>query len=162
MSEQPRSGSGEGLRPLWSLFRAFLTGLLFFLVVVLLVLDTGGPSDGPGWFAYVLGGGSFVGVLGVFYAKSRPLDLSSAEAVARSFRSAGVLGMAFAEGPALLGFMGAFIVEELWPYLVGLAVSVACLGVMAPMGREIDRRQQQITAQGSPLSLRHALSGSGS
>lgn len=153
------SPPSDGLRAMWLMFRTFVTALLLFVVALLLTIDPTGPSQGADWYPYVLGGVGLLGVIGVFYAKSRPLDLRDRRALAGSFRTAWILGIAFAEAPALSGFMGALILERLWPYVVGLAISLALLAAMAPTRRELDRRQRAITAAGSPLSLREALSG---
>lgn len=72
------------------------------------------------------------------------------------------LSLAVANLPALIGFIGVFIANELWPYLVGMGLSLLAFSLFAPTRREIERRQQQITGTGSPLSLGETLMGAAS
>jgi hypothetical protein len=60
----------------------------------------------------------------------------------------------------LIGFVFLFIVDALWPLLVGIGFSTVGLALSAPTRGDIRRRQQQITAAGSLLSLEEALMAS--
>jgi len=51
----------------------------------------------------------------------------------------------------------AFLGGSLWIYLVGLAFGLVGLWMIAPTRSDIERRQREITAAGSPLSLLDAL-----
>jgi hypothetical protein len=62
-----------------------------------------------------------------------------------------------AESAALFGFVGVFIGGSLWIYLVGLAFAVVAFWMIAPTRLDIERKQREITAAGSPLSLLDAL-----
>ena len=96
----------------------------------------------------------------VRWVRSRPLDTSSPEKLAQSFMSRMFIGIGYAESAALVAFVGAFVMSTLWIYLVGLACSTVNLALVAPSHREITRRQEQICAQGSTLSLGAALMAS--
>jgi hypothetical protein len=63
-----------------------------------------------------------------------------------------------AESAALFGFCGVFIGGSLWICLVGLAFALVMLWMIAPSRLDIERRQREISAGGSPLSLLDALS----
>jgi hypothetical protein len=67
------------------------------------------------------------------------------------------IGVGVASAAALWGFVGVFLGGSLWIYLVGLAFGLVGLGMIAPARRDIERRQREITAAGSPLSLLDAL-----
>jgi hypothetical protein len=67
------------------------------------------------------------------------------------------IGVGVAEAAALWGFAGVFLGGSLWIYLVGLAFGLVGLWMIAPARSDIERRQREITAAGSPLSLRDAL-----
>ena len=62
-----------------------------------------------------------------------------------------------ASAAALWGFVEVFLGGSLWIYLVGLAFGLVGLGMIAPARRDIERRQREITAAWSPLSLLDAL-----
>jgi hypothetical protein len=70
------------------------------------------------------------------------------------------LGIGLAESAALVGFAVVFFTGERWLYFEGLAFALVGLGLIAPTRGNLERRQQQITAQGSPLSLIEALRNS--
>ncbi|HEV8621350.1 MAG TPA: hypothetical protein VGR33_00445, partial [Actinomycetota bacterium] len=62
-----------------------------------------------------------------------------------------------ANSAALFGFVGVFIGGSFWLYLLGLAFALPGLALIAPTRADIERRQRQIEAQGSSLSLLDAL-----
>lgn len=74
----------------------------------------------------------------VQWARNRPLTVTSLETVAGSYKTI-------------------LVTHKLWVYLLGMAFGLAGLAQMAPTRGDIERRQQQIAAQGSPLSLLEAL-----
>jgi hypothetical protein len=59
--------------------------------------------------------------------------------------------------PSVVAFIGTFFANKLWLYLVGLAFGFLGFALIAPTRADIERRQQQIAAQGSSLSLLEAL-----
>jgi hypothetical protein len=67
------------------------------------------------------------------------------------------IGLGAAADAALLGLGGVFLGGSLWIYLVGLAFGLVGLWMIAPTRSDIERRQREITAAGSPLSLLDAL-----
>jgi len=93
----------------------------------------------------------------VAQVRSRKVDITSPQKLTASFMSKMFIGIGYAESAALVAFVGAFVMSTLWIYFVGLASSTLNLALVAPSKREITRRQEQIAAQGSPLSLGQAL-----
>jgi len=67
------------------------------------------------------------------------------------------IGIGCADSVALFGFVGIFIGGTIWLYLLGLAFALPGLALIGPTRADIERRQQQIAAQGSSLSLLEAL-----
>jgi hypothetical protein len=59
--------------------------------------------------------------------------------------------------PALTALAGVLLVGSLWIYLLGFNFSLGGLVWIAPTRGDLERRQAEITASGSPLSLLDAL-----
>jgi hypothetical protein len=146
----------DGLTVLRALFLYFIWALLLFLVVLLFIAEPFG-GDVPPWMVFAFGALLLLSLGGTLWARLRPLDVSSESALSGSYRTQFFLGMAFAEAAALYGFVGVFLVGGLLPYLTGLAVSLIAFTFIAPTRRNIERRQAEITARGSDLSLGRAL-----
>lgn len=104
-----------------------------------------------------------VAVLGVYslgamtWLRRRPLVTGSPEALAGSYRARFFIGVGLAQSAALFGLTGVFIGGSLWIYLVGPAFGLVVFWMIAPTRLDIEQRQREITAAGSPLSLLHAL-----
>ncbi len=94
---------------------------------------------------------------GVAYLNRRPLRTEDPNHLAGSFRASFFIGVGMAESAALFGICGIFISGSLWIYLVGLPFALAGYALIAPTRSNIERKQRQIQAIGSPLSLGHAL-----
>src|SRR5207253_1734314 len=91
------------------------------------------------------------------WVRARPLHVSSLRKIAASYRALTFMGIGSAEAPALAAFVGVFVMGAYWIYLVGLPISLTSLLLAGPKSREIARRQEQIDAQGSSLSLVQGL-----
>jgi hypothetical protein len=144
----------NGLIVLRSVFLGLLVTLFLFLVPLTFV----GPWDGDDrwvpWAVVVIGIASLAWVARI---RRRPLPTTSPEALARHYRALFFIGVSAAADAALLGFVGVFLSGSLWIYLVGLAFGLVGLWMIAPTRSDIERRQREITAAGSPLSLLDAL-----
>jgi F0F1-type ATP synthase membrane subunit c/vacuolar-type H+-ATPase subunit K len=114
-------------------------------------------TDGTGHPWMVVGLTGLVSVALVRWISTRPLDVRDQRALAKSYRSSLFMGIGFGEAPALIAFVLTFVTHTLWVYLLGLGFSLIGLTLIAPSPRNIRRRQDQITASGSPLSLGAAL-----
>lgn len=89
---------------------------------------------------------------------SEYMSTTDARSLAESYRSNLLLGIALNQAPLLLSFLLCFITDELWPYLLDLPFYLIGMALIAPGRRNLNRRQKQISAQGSALSLGRALS----
>jgi hypothetical protein len=150
-----RRGGFDGLTALRIFWLTYVQALVLFLLVLALIEPAvGSPDEG---YLLVLIAVQMLALGGVVWSRTRPLDTSSVAKLAGSYRTLFFVGVAFAESVALFGFVGVFLVEELWPYLEALPLGLLGLALLAPTCRDIARRQQPITAKGSSLSLGGAL-----
>ncbi len=104
--------------------------------------------------------GISVGLLSIaaaMFCRRRKLDVSSEEALAESYRTLFFLSFALVEAPYLAAFVLTFVVDERIVVIAALPFYLLGMFMIAPLSGEMRRRQQQITAQGSALSLEDAL-----
>ena len=88
----------------------------------------------------------------------RPLDCSSATALAGSYRTRFFLRVAFAETVALFGFVFAFSGGAIWIYYAGAAFTLTRFWTgIAPTRSALAQDQAQLAAEGCVLSLVAAL-----
>jgi hypothetical protein len=155
MRLRARRAETNGLIPLRSVFLGLVAPLLLFIVALSFI----GPWDGgdEGWVPWAV---VVLGIASLAYVariRRRPLPTTSPEALARSCRALFFIGVGVAETAPLWGFAGVFLGGSAWIYLLGLAFGLVGLWMIAPTRRDIERRQREITAAGSPLSLQDAL-----
>jgi hypothetical protein len=91
------------------------------------------------------------------FTRSRRLDCSSDAALAASYRSRFFTRMAFAETPALCGFVSSFVVGEFWPYFLGVVFTIIGFARVAPTVAVLHRDEQELLADGCERSLVRAL-----
>jgi F0F1-type ATP synthase membrane subunit c/vacuolar-type H+-ATPase subunit K len=138
----------------------FVVTLASFLVTVFFLTD---PADRwradleQDWALWILVAGAAASLLGVGWARGRPLSGTTPQALLGSYNTRFWVGMAFAESAALIGFIVVFVTKRMWPYLAGLAVSLAGFAMIAPTARSIGRDEGRLRAAGSPVSLWDAL-----
>jgi hypothetical protein len=101
-----------------------------------------------------------VSLVAVAHVRRRSLNLESPQTLAESHRSTFFTGIGFAHAPALLGVAGVFVGGSLWIYLVGLPFALAGMALIAPTRHNIEWKQREIDALGSPLSLGQAITDS--
>jgi hypothetical protein len=148
----------DGLSLLRLLFLVFLESSgLILLVPYFIVSDESTEEHVPWIWFLALAGYGLVTLALVRSTRSRRLDTASLETLAGSYKNQFFLGIAFAESAGLVGFVGVFLTGRLSSYLVGLAFALIGFAMMAPTRRNIERRQQEIMARGSALSLGEAL-----
>lgn len=146
----------EGLTGIRILYLHFAWALVMFLVVLLFIHPWAADAPPVSLVAFLLGTCGFA-FIGFSWSWRKPIEGTTQDAVAGSYRTIFFLQMAFAQAAALFGFVSTFLIGAVWPYLVGLGVSAIAFWMMAPARRELDRRQQQLTLQGSGVSLIDAL-----
>jgi hypothetical protein len=147
----------DGLRVIRLVFAAVLLALSLFIYMLYAITEEAGTARVPAWVAPSVAVYGLGAVAAVSWLRSRPLDISDAASLAGSYRRVFYRSLWLAESAAWVGFGVVFLTSELWPYLEGLAFALVGLALIAPTGRDLERRHQQITAQGSPLSLVEAL-----
>jgi hypothetical protein len=152
MRVSARQRQTNGLIALRSVFLSLVVALLFFVVVYGVITPwDGGDERWVPWTVVVIGIGS------IAWIRRRPLPTTSSEALARSYRALFYIGVGVGSAAALWGLAGVLLGGSLWIYLVGLAFALVGLWMIAPTRSDIERRQREITAAGSPLSLLDAL-----
>jgi hypothetical protein len=136
-------------------FLGLVAPLLLFIVTLSFIGSWDGGDEGwVPWAVVVLGIASLAYIARI---RRRPLPTTSPEALARSYRALFFIGVGVAEAAPLWGFAGVFLGGSAWIYLLGLAFGLVGLWMIAPTRSDIERRQREITAAGSPLSLQDAL-----
>jgi len=143
-------------------FVAFSLALALISFVVVPFLNTGAEPE-EGLDTTVTAAAVFLIGLALHVASrlfSRRARFSSCRSpaeVAGLFRSHFMLQVAFAEVPALLGFVAFFLSESVVPYVVGVAWTAFGFVRIAPTRRYIERLQDEIALQGCPHQLLDAL-----
>lgn len=130
-------------------------GLAGVVAVVLPATEADAPAA---LFAAIIVADAFVSLGMILWSRRRPLDTSSPAALATSYRGAYVLSLGLAFAPAMVGLIGAIVTARDWLGLLGVGLSLVGLGWVSPRG-DVARRQAEISATGSPLSLEAALDG---
>ena len=150
----------DGLSRLRAVYLRLLIIPFFFLLVLYLITDDGEAN--PGWIPWGVGGIGLACIAGVLWVRHRRLDTSSSQRLAGSYSGSFFIGIGVAQVAILYGFVGVFVAGKFWIYLLGMALGLAALALVGPTRRELARRQEQIAAQGSSLSLVRALKESSS
>jgi hypothetical protein len=156
LRDRSRENAIVGLR---SMFVRLAVSLWLFALILLFVVpgDRWWATDTNAWFLAVVLGMGLLGNLVLRAGRRRRLDTTSPRKLAASFLARTFINFGLAESIALVGFAGAFVMDALWIYLVGLAFATIGFMSFGPTKRELDRRQRQIEEQGSQLSLLGAL-----
>jgi heme exporter protein D len=154
-----RGSSMDSLTSFRLAFVGLVFALLLFGYVLLFIVqsDRWWSADQSLWFLWVALAVAGLAILYVQSVRVRSLDVTSLGKLAATYRGVTFTGLGAAASPAFVSFIGVFIMGNYWIYLVGLAVSVLLLLQVGPTHREIARRQEQISYQGSSLSLVQAL-----
>jgi hypothetical protein len=136
---------------------AYLIGSTILIGAVLFFLIPGAePKSSPVMVGLVLVTGTG-GLALAIWTRSRPLMTGSEEELGASFASASFTGLAAAQLPATMGFVGATITRTFWVFLVGAGFSAVAFSLVAPTMAAIRRRDEELAAQGCPYSLLEAL-----
>ncbi|MEX2458959.1 MAG: hypothetical protein WD770_08240 [Actinomycetota bacterium] len=153
--QRPRPGDN----PLIALRTVFLSSLLALAVVgnVLTFVEPDGPPrfGTLHWFiaAYAVVGS----VGGVAWARRRSIVVTDVQTVAGSYRGLVLISFGLAHSVALMGFVLVFITGYRWTFAAGLGVALPLLALVAPTRADIERRQRQVTAAGSAVSVSRAV-----
>ena len=150
-----RAGPADGLTGLRIMFISILVMPFLYLFALAFVVPWDGGDES--WVPWVVTLVCAYAVAFALWARQRPIDLTSPERLARSYRSNAFVRIGVAVAAVLAGLGGAFVSGSLWIYVVGMAFGLFGLSLTAPSVRDIQRRQEEIAARGSALSLVEAL-----
>jgi hypothetical protein len=151
------STKAEGLTAIRVIFLALVFAFLLFVYVLTFITPWDGGDESWFLWAVIVVGAIALSLLS--WARRRPLDVSTLRRLGATYRSNMFIGIGAAESAVATGLAGAFFGGSLWVYLVGLAFGLVGLSLAAPSVRDIERRQVEIAASGSTLSLVEALMG---
>ena len=151
-------GPKSSLVALRIIFSAFVTGVTLFGLVSLLTVS-GSKKEQPDQSIVVplILLGITVVLVVVAAALRKPLDASDESTLATSYRGKVIIRAAIAEGAALLGIVGFMATGQWWMAPVVLVIAVVGFAATAPTAAAVEREQQLLIAQGSPLSLTTAM-----
>jgi hypothetical protein len=150
-----RASPPDGLTALRIMFISILVIPPLYLFALAFIVPWDGGDEA--WVPWVVSLVGAYAVALVLWVKRRPLDVTSPERLARSYRTSMFIRTGLAETAALGGLVGAFVGGSLWIYMVGTAFGLVGLSLAAPSVRDIQRRQDEIVAIGSALSLVEVL-----
>jgi hypothetical protein len=146
----------DGVIVLRVLFLALLMfSFLALFVLTFLVDRLGTPDPKLGALIAALG---IVGIAGAAWASNRELDVSTASALAQSYRTHFLLAFALAQAPLVVSFLVCLVRHRQWPFLMALPFHLIGMALIAPGRRNFNRHQEQISSRGSPLSVGRSLS----
>ena len=149
---------GSVLMRVRGLWLSQIVTVAYIVAVTTFVSGEQDVSETPAWWwAAQIGYGALnIGL--VLWARKRPLDATDDESLRKSYLASFMLGYAFTMSPAIIGFVGVFVVGGMAPLLVGLILFAVALLLNAPTRAAIERRQSELQGQGSTRSLMDALS----
>lgn len=152
-------GRLDGLLALRSLFMTYVATLVLIGIVVA-ILEASAGFEEPGVSAEL--GAGFLAVIGVAYLVAsrflpQPLDCSSDEKLAGTYRSRFFLRIAFANAVALLGLVAYIQTGNPLLYPLALIFTVIGFAQAAPTTANLGRDQEELTLSGCGRSLVAAL-----
>jgi hypothetical protein len=127
---------------------------LILFVLTFVIEEVGTPEPALGSLVVVL---SLAGLWTARWTARRELDLSNEGALAATYRAHFFLGFALNEAALLCAFALTFVVGEMWPYLLAFPFYLVGMWLIAPSKANLRRRQEQVTSQGSTMSVTRAL-----
>jgi hypothetical protein len=151
-----RFASGPLLVRMRTLWLSSVLTILYLLQVTSIVVR-GQHTDGPSWWWPLQIGYSAFSIGLILWARRKPLDMTDEVSLRKSLIAAFMLGYALTMTPAVVGFVGCFIVGGLFPLLLGVALFAVALVLNAPTKVWVERRQADLHRQGSSRSLLDVL-----
>jgi hypothetical protein len=155
-----RNGETLDTRPLVGLRLAFVGAAaspVMFLIALMYIAPWQGPKPVVAWLPAILVVQGIGSIALILRRRDRPLESDSAGSLVADYRSAMFTGIGIAESTAGVAFIMTIIASSLWLYVVGLALSLIGLVLVAPTTGDIRRRQKQLETARVPISLLQAL-----
>jgi hypothetical protein len=140
-----------------TVFVGIFVAPFLFLFVLSSVVTGSGRWSSPGGWGWAAAGFGTVGLLAAAALRRQSLRDSDADALLRSWNSALFIGIGRACLPEFAALVLTITSHRLWVFVIGLAFTVVCLLLVAPSRGNIERRQSQLDARGTPLSLGQVL-----
>lgn len=150
------AGTPDGLLLLRSMFVSFCAAIVLIGVATVLIVGDADGSVSPALGVLLTALAGFVAQT-VARSFDRPLDCSSDQALAGSYRTRFFLRLAFSEVAALVGFVLSILSGSLLPYVVGMVGTLAGFARLAPTTAHLEADQQALTVAGCGRSLVPAL-----
>ncbi len=146
----------DPLVALRTLFLTFCAAIVAIGVVVVTLgdLTTGSEPTGLSIAIVVVFGGACL-LAQHFLAK--PLDCTSAQSLASTYRTRFFLRMAFAESAALVGFVVDIALGPWWVYFIAVIFTAVGFALLAPTRRHLEQDQEALSRNGCMRSLMSAL-----
>jgi F0F1-type ATP synthase membrane subunit c/vacuolar-type H+-ATPase subunit K len=152
-----RDRSLDGLTELRRIYLRLVLALAFFVVAFGFIESSKDEGSAASVWIVAAVGLACLGGLRLLWARS--LLTSSAHELAGSYRSTFFMGIGLAETPAICGMAVSFVGRGLRDVILGVSFGLVGFWMIRPSKGELGRRQAEITAAGSPLSLVAALRG---
>jgi hypothetical protein len=154
---------GGGVAKLRLIWAQVVFALLMLAVVVGFAVPwtAEGPDGGIAPEAALAGGLvlAALGIGGALWNRRRDYACVPVDELQQRFATRMFVGIAIGDLPALLSFVAAFVFEQGWLYLVGLAISLVALGSCAPSRANVERVDAKLRAQGCTHALGESLVG---
>jgi len=145
--------SSFGIVRIRQYFLGFFVTKLYLTSVTRIVSRVQDIIDPPAWWWPVFISYSVVSLGLTLWSRSKPLDVNDESLLKKSYLASFMLGHSFALTPTMLGFVGTFIVGGMRSLLLGLGFSLLGFLVIAPTRASLKRRQDEVSRQGSTLSV---------
>jgi hypothetical protein len=153
-----QAARAQGLLALRLLVLQFATMLIVFFVILARLDATSGSTKDPPFSGAVAAAIAVVagllcaGVARYFGRRSLPCG-----SLAATYRTRFFLFIAFAEAPALIGFVLYFLAGSLLSYALGFLIAMSGLAYAAPTRRRLAQDQARLNRDGCGRSLIRAL-----
>ena len=129
--------------------------LVMIGVVLSFLVDSVGEYP-PGWFVGWVGFSALAVSVGYLLRTSRTKRFamtSNPRTAYRQYSSRMFLGLAFAEIPALIGFVISFAVNSMFPYVLGVAAALPLMFRVGPTVTDVRRTQGWLDEYENPIDL---------
>ena len=133
--------------------------LLMIGVVLVFLVDSIGEYP-TGWFVGWLGLSVLAVSMGCLIRRNRSKRFAMTSNVRTAYRQYSArmfLGLAFAETPALIGFMISVAVNSMLPYLLGIAAALVLMFSVGPTANDVRGMQGWLDEYENPFDLGAAL-----
>lgn len=154
LGRRPGGGDQHPLTVHRLLFVALLWAGPLILFVLTRIVPFGEPRPGV---AMAVAGVALAGFTASGWAWRRPLTANDPSALAGAFRKQFFLSFVLTEAPMLIAFVVSMMIDEWWPFPIGLAEFLAGMSMIAPTRTNFERKDAELAARGAPVTLTAAL-----